>query len=105
MSNKLDILTGHYALQWLKSMRMGSAALHRWSAVLEEFNFTIHRRPGKDQGHVDGLSHLPIEDAPPDREEAALTIQPLADEEATKHMAQKLHCATHVEGWRAVETL
>ena len=58
MSNEFDIYKDHYALQWLKSMRTGSALLHRWSAALEEFDFTIHHRPGKGQGHVDGLSRL-----------------------------------------------
>ena len=49
MANKFNIYTDHYALQWLKSMRMGSALLHPWSTVLMEFDFTIHHRPSKDQ--------------------------------------------------------
>ena len=42
MSNKFDVYTNHYALQWLKSMRIESAFFHRWSAALEEFDFSIH---------------------------------------------------------------
>ena len=60
ISNKLDVYTDHYALQWPKSMRTGSALLHHWSVALEEFVFTIHHCPGKDQGHVDGLSPVAI---------------------------------------------
>ena len=47
-------------------MSTGSALLHRWSAVLEEYDFTLHHRPGKVQTHVDGLSRLPVGPAPPE---------------------------------------
>ena len=36
MSIPFAVYTDHYALQWLKTMRMGSALLHCWSAALEE---------------------------------------------------------------------
>ena len=49
------------------------AALHRWSAALEEYDFTVRHRPGKIQTHVDGLSHLPVGPAPP--EDALLHLQ------------------------------
>ena len=81
MSNRFDIYTDHYSLHGLKSMRAGSALLHFWPVVLEEFNFIIHQ-PGKDQGHVDGLSHLPVEGSPPEVEEAAPSVQMLSSEEA-----------------------
>ena len=80
MLSRFDVYMDHYALQWLKSMRTESALFHHWSSALEEFDFTIHHRPGKDQGHVDGLSHLPVKDAPPDGEEAAFLVQTLATE-------------------------
>ena len=70
MLNKFDVYNDHYALQWLKFMRIGSALLHCWPAALEEFDFMIHHQPVKAQTLVDGLSQLPIEQAPPDVEEA-----------------------------------
>ena len=82
MSNKFDIYADHYTLQWLKFTRTGSALLYSYSAALEEFNFITYHWPGKAQNLVDGLSQLPVEQVPPDREEAALSIQPLVDEEA-----------------------
>ena len=97
MLNKFDVYMDHYTLQWLKSMRTGCVLLHHWSAALEEFDFTIHHCPGKDQGHVDGLSRLPVENAPPDREEATLLLQTLTSEEAARQAAQELLSATHVE--------
>ena len=56
-----EILTDHYALQWLRSMKSTSAILHHWAAALEGYRFTIIHRPGKLQGHVDALSRLPTE--------------------------------------------
>ena len=40
MAMPFEVFTDHYALQWLKTMRTGSALLHRWSAALEEYDFT-----------------------------------------------------------------
>ena len=100
IANRFDVYTDHCALQWLKSMRTGSALLHRWSVALEEFYFTINYRPGKDQSHVDGLSLLPIKDAPPENKEAAFQVQTqsLSSEETARQAAQELHRATHVWG-------
>ena len=98
MANKLDIYRDHYTLQWLKSMRTGSTLLHHWSTALEEFDFTIHHWPSKDQGHVDGLSCLPIEDAPPKGGEAAFRVQTLPSKETTWQAAEELHRSTHVGG-------
>ena len=53
MSMSFEVYTDHYALQWLKTMRTGSALLHRGSAALEEYDFTVKYRPGKSQTHVD----------------------------------------------------
>ena len=66
MAMPFEVFTDHYALQWLKTMRTGSALLHRWSAALEEYDFTLRHRPGKVQTHVDGLSRLPVGPAPPE---------------------------------------
>ena len=73
----------------------GAALLHRWSAALEEYDFTVRHRPGKVQTHVDGLSRLPVDPAPP--EDALLHIQVDSEEEA-RRLAQELHTATHLGG-------
>ena len=95
MAMPFDVYTDHYALQWLKTMRTGSALLHRWSAALEEYDFTVHHCPGKVQTHVDGLSRLPVGTAPP--EDFLLHIQVDTEEEAHR-LAQELHSATHLGG-------
>ena len=77
-------------------MRTRLAFLHRWSATLEEFDFTVHLQPGKDETHVNGLRWLPVEQAPPEGGEATLVIQPLADGKASRLAVRELHNATHV---------
>ena len=95
MAMPFEVFTEHHALQWLKTMHTGSALLHRWSAALEEYDFTVRHRPGKIQTHVDGLSRLPVEPAPP--EDTLLHIE-VGDEEEARRLAQELHTATHLGG-------
>ena len=95
MAMPFKVYTDHYVLQWLKTMRTGSALLHRWSAALEEYDFTVRHRPGKAQTHVDGLSRLPAGPAPP--EDTLLHVQ-IDTEEAARKLAQELHSATHLGG-------
>ena len=96
MAMPFEVYTDHYALQWLKTMRTGSALLHRWSAALEEYDFTVKHRPGKAQTHVDGLSRLQVDPAPP--EDVLLHICLLENEEEAKKLAKELHSATHLGG-------
>ena len=96
MAMPFEVFADHYALQWLKTMRTGSALLHRWSAALEEYDFTAKHRPGKAQTHVDGLSRLPVDPAPP--EDVLLHIGLLENEEEAWKLEQELHFATHLGG-------
>ena len=96
MAMPFEIFTDHYALQWLKTMRTGSALLHRWSAALEEYDFKVKHRPGKAQTHVDGLSWLPVNPAPP--EDVLLHIRLLENEEEAQKLAQELPSVTHLGG-------
>ena len=40
-------------------MKNESALLHRWAAQLEDYDFEVLHRPGKNQGHAEALSRLP----------------------------------------------
>ena len=96
MSMPFEVYTDHYALQWLKTMRMGSALLHSWAAALEEYNFSAKHRPGKSQTHVDGLSRLPVDPPPP--EDALLQVRLVEDEEEARRLTRELHATTHLGG-------
>ena len=96
MSIQFGVYTDHYALQWLKTMRTGSALLQRWSAALEEYDFTVKHRPGKSQTHVDGLSRLPVDLPPP--KDTILQVRLLEDEDEARKIARELHTATHLGG-------
>ena len=96
MAMPFKVYTDHYALQWLKTMKTGSALLCRWSAALEEYNFTVKHWPGKAQTHVDGRSRLPVDPAPP--EDVHLHIRLLENEEEARKLAKELHSATHLGG-------
>ena len=96
MAMPFEVYTDHYALQWLKTMRTGSALLHRWSAALEEYDFTVKHRPGKAQTNVDGLSRLPVDPAPP--EDVLLYLRLLENEDEEWKLAKELHSAMHLGG-------
>ena len=96
MAMSFEVYTDHYALQWLKTMRTGSALLHCWSAALEEYDFTVKHRPGKDQTHVNGLSQLPVDPAPP--EDVLLHLHLLENEDKARKLTRELHSTTHLGG-------
>ena len=61
IANHFKVYTDHYLLQWPKSMKNESALLHRWPAQLEDYEFKILHKPGKNQSHVDALSRVPLD--------------------------------------------
>ena len=42
-------------------MKYELALLHRWAAQLEDYDFEILHRPGKNQGHVGARSRMPTD--------------------------------------------
>ena len=96
MAMPFEVYMDHYALQWLKTMRTGSVLLHRWSAALEEYDFTVKHRPGKAQIHVDGLSRLPVDPTPP--EDVLLQVRLLENEDEARKLVRELHSTTHLRG-------
>ena len=80
-------------------MKNESALLHRWAASLEDYRFTILHRPGKLQGHVDGLSRLPLE-SPTFTVEGKIQIREEEAEEVIKEVHRQGHLGEH-KTWKA----
>ena len=91
IANHFKVYTDHYSLQWLRSMKHESALLHCWAAQLEDYDFKVLHRSGKNQGHVDALSRL-HKDAVNLLEADKTTLR---TPEETKEILQQLHEGGH----------
>ena len=54
-----QVRTDHQPLSWLLKMANPSARLCRWLIRLENYDFEIVYKPGKENGAADGLSRMP----------------------------------------------
>ncbi|GMF33950.1 unnamed protein product [Phytophthora fragariaefolia] len=53
------IITDHAALKWLMTRPNLAGRLHRWSLVLQEYEFQVEYRPGATNVVADALSRVP----------------------------------------------
>ena len=56
---RFTLRTDHKSLVWLHRFKDTEGMLSRWLHSLQQFQFSIIRRPGKDHGNADGLSRVP----------------------------------------------
>jgi hypothetical protein len=54
--SKFTLVTDHHSLRWLMNTRNLTGKLARWSLHLQEFDFEVVYRPGKQHADVDSLS-------------------------------------------------
>ena len=92
IANNFKVYTNHYSLQWLRVMKNESALLHRWAAQLEDYDFEILHRPGKNQGHVDELSRLLLDNIHLLRQGKVS----LNTEEETREVLERIHQDGHL---------
>jgi hypothetical protein len=59
LGQKFLIRTDHSALTWLRKTPEPIGQQARWCEILEEFDFEIHHRPGRNHGNADALSRRP----------------------------------------------
>ena len=73
-------------------MQNESALLHRWAAQLEDYDFEILHRPGKNQGHVDALTRLPLDKV----NLLGKGNVVLSTEEETREVLERIHMDGHL---------
>lgn len=56
------ILSDHKPLIWSLQVKDPSSRLLRWRIKLEEYDFEIHYKPGKNNTNADALSRIPIKE-------------------------------------------
>uniref|UniRef100_A0A1Y1MIJ6 RNA-directed DNA polymerase n=1 Tax=Photinus pyralis TaxID=7054 RepID=A0A1Y1MIJ6_PHOPY len=58
---RFKVITDHHSLQWLNSIKDPSGRLARWSMKLQQHDFTVEHRKGKENVVPDALSRAPLE--------------------------------------------
>ena len=56
---RFTLRTDHKSLVWLHRFKDTEGMMARWLHALQQFQFSIVHRPGKDHGNADGLSRAP----------------------------------------------
>ena len=80
-------------------MKNESALLHHWAAQLEDYDFEILHRSKKNQGHVDALSKLPIDNM----HLLGCGKVTLATEEEIKEVLERIHQDGHLRIWKTLQ--
>ena len=79
-SKHFTVITDHKALKHLFETKDHTGQLYRWSLKLQEYDFNIEYRPGKNHQNADALSRAPLPDM--DSVEDSLAIAAFWAEEA-----------------------
>ena len=58
---KFTVITDHSSLKWLMNVKDATGRLARWPLLLQQHNFDIIHRPGREHSNADSLSRRPYE--------------------------------------------
>ena len=58
---RFTVVTDHSSLRWLMNVKDATGRLARWSLLLQQYDFEIVHRPGKEHSNADSLSRRPYE--------------------------------------------
>ena len=59
LGKRFKVRTDHHALQWLRSFKEPQGQVARWLEKLQEYDFEIIHRPGKEHINADAMSRRP----------------------------------------------
>ena len=59
LGRKFSLRTDHSSITWLRNFKQPEGQLARWITKLQEYDFSISHRPGKQHGNADALSRRP----------------------------------------------
>uniref|UniRef100_A0A3P9LUG1 Gypsy retrotransposon integrase-like protein 1 n=1 Tax=Oryzias latipes TaxID=8090 RepID=A0A3P9LUG1_ORYLA len=59
LGTRFTLRTDHASLTWLLNFRQPEGQVARWIEVLQEYDFSIHHRPGQQHANADALSRRP----------------------------------------------
>ena len=76
LGRPFTILTDHAPLQWLSAQKM-EGLLARWALAIQEYEFTIQYKRGKENGNADALSRKMYSDT---HMAAATSLTPMLKE-------------------------
>jgi hypothetical protein len=60
LGRKFQIFTDHKGLTWIFNVKDPSSRLLRWKLLLEQYDYEIKYKPGKQNANADGLSRYPV---------------------------------------------
>ena len=58
LGKAFDVVTDHQSLTWLQGLKEPKGRLARWVLALQEYEFEIKHRPGRQHGNADTLSRF-----------------------------------------------
>ncbi len=59
LGTKFTLRTDHASLTWMLNFRQPEGQVARWLEILQEYDFEVHHRPGRQHANADALSRRP----------------------------------------------
>lgn len=88
-SRKVKIITDHQPLTYALSSKNNNSKMKRWKAILEEYNYELHYKPGKNNVVADTLSRIPMA-------VNSMTMTQHSDDSSSHNLIPTVECPVNV---------